>query len=55
MENVTVSKILYEVIEKVCSEYCKFPEQYTKEYGDNEEAEDKLSAERCENCILNKL
>jgi hypothetical protein len=49
MEDVTVSKILSEVVESICDEYCKYPEQYK---GDNE---DDLYSEHCDKCPLNKL
>ena len=45
----TVVNIIHEVIESICNEYCKFPEQYTE---DNEE---NLYSEHCEKCPLNKL
>lgn len=50
----TVSKILEDVIEAICNEYCKFPEEYSSKYKD-EEAEEKLYSERCDNCPLNRL
>lgn len=45
----TVTDILHEVIQKMCDEYCKYPEQYTGE------DEDKLYEEKCDNCPLNLL
>lgn len=43
----TVTGILHEVIQKMCDEYCKYPEQYKGE------DEDKLYEEKCDNCPLN--
>ncbi|MEE1048208.1 MAG: hypothetical protein U0M60_12395 [Clostridia bacterium] len=45
----TVTAILQEVIQKMCDEYCKYPEQYKGE------DEDKLYEEKCDNCPLNLL
>lgn len=55
MENVTVSKILCEVCDTICDNHCKFPEIYEQMYADEEEAFEKLYAEKCENCVLNNL
>lgn len=48
-------RLINELIEKICTEYCKFPEQYEQKYSDEEEAEEMLYKERCGNCILIKL
>ena len=55
MENVTVSKILCEVIDTICDKHCKFPEIYEKKYADEYEAAEKLSAEKCDKCVLCNL
>ena len=47
--------LINELIEKICMEHCKFPEQYEQKYSDEKEAEEMLEKEHCENCILNKL
>ena len=52
---MTVVEIIEEVIEKMCSDYCKFPEQYEKEYGDSDEGVDKMAEDRCGKCPLNRL
>lgn len=54
-KNVSVVNIIQEVIETVCDKYCKYPEQYKEKFVDEDLAFDKMSEERCENCILNKL
>ena len=47
----TVHNIIVEVVEKVCDEYCKWPEKY----GDSDEEQDKLMEEHCDKCVLNRL
>lgn len=47
--------LMCEVIEDICDNYCKWPEKYKGEIKDEDEAYDKLMAEKCENCPLNKL
>lgn len=46
---MTVSKILEEVINSMCDEYCKYPEQY------KDDNEDDLYTKRCDKYPLNKL
>ena len=45
----TVTEMIQKAVEKMCDEYCKFPQMYT------EENEDKLYEEHCDGCVLNKL
>ena len=52
---MTVTKIIEEVIETICDEHCKFPDEYRKKYGGDEEAEEHLYREKCDKCVLNKL
>lgn len=49
MADMTVSKILEEVIDSMCDKYCKYPEQY------KDDNEDDLYAKHCDKCPLNKL
>lgn len=52
---MTVVEIIVEVVEKMCSDYCKFPEQYVKEYGDSDEGLNKMFEDHCDKCPLNRL
>lgn len=45
----SVVNIIQEVIEEICDNHCKFPDQYS------EENEERLYEEHCDNCPLNKL
>lgn len=49
MADATVSKIIEDVVESICDNYCKYPEQYA------EADEEKMYEERCDKCPLNKL
>ena len=52
---MTVTETIQKCADKICDEYCKFPEQYFSKYADEHEAEEKLYRERCDKCILNEL
>lgn len=54
-ESVTVVETIEEVVEKICSDYCKFPEEYTKKYGDSDEGLNKMFEDHCDKCPLNRL
>lgn len=54
-EKVTIESILSEVVNAICTDYCKFPEKVYSETHDAGEADDILFKEHCENCPLNKL
>lgn len=51
----SVVNTIQEVIETVCDKYCKFPDEYSQKYQDEDQAIDNLLKEKCEGCILNKL
>lgn len=52
----SVYNVLVEVIETVCDKYCKFPEEYSRKFGgDEDKALEELCKEKCESCVLNKL
>jgi hypothetical protein len=53
-ESVTVVETIEEVIEKMCSDYCKYPEEYTKKYGGYEGTK-KMIEDHCDKCPLNRL
>ena len=50
MGEKTIPNVLEEIASAVCDRYCKYPEQYEKEYGDEDEAYEKLWTERCAEC-----
>ena len=50
---VKVSEILDHIGAEICDKYCKWPEQYKDEKGD--EMECKLYDEHCEKCPLNMI
>ncbi len=52
---MTVVEIIEEVVEKMCSDYCKFPEEYTKKYGGGYEGTKKMMEDHCDKCPLNRL
>lgn len=49
MEKQSITEIIEEVKEAICSRYCKYPEKYTAE-----EWED-LFTEICKDCPLDRL
>lgn len=55
MKLLTVVELILWVIEEVCDNYCKYPEQYLRKYKNEDEAIERLCSERCEKCPLNKL
>ena len=50
---VKVTEILDHVAAEICDKYCKWPEQYKDDNGD--ELECKLYDEHCEKCPLNMI
>lgn len=54
-DKVTIESILSEVVNAICTDYCKFAEKVYTEYKDVDAADDILIKEHCENCPLNKL
>ena len=54
-EKVTIAGILSDVVNAICTDYCKFPEKVYTEHKDVDAADDILMKEHCENCPLNKL
>ena len=54
-ESVTVVETIEEVVEKICSDYRKFTEEYTKKYGDSDEGLNKMFEDHCDKCPLNRL
>ena len=51
----SVVDIIADVVQTMCDEHCKFPQQYFNKFSNEEEAEEHLYSEKCEKCILNKL
>ena len=54
-EVMSVVEILQWIIEEICDNYCKWPEQYRKKYKNEDEAVERLLCEKCDKCCLNKL
>jgi len=54
-EDKSVYGIMVEVIDSICNEYCKWPEQYSRDETKEGEAEDRLYDERCTACPFNRL
>jgi hypothetical protein len=52
---MTVSKIIEEVVNKMCDKYCKYADYYNEHYSDEDIATEKLCKEYCDGCPLNKL
>lgn len=51
--HIRVSEILDHMAGEICDKYCKWPEQYKDDTG--EELETKLYDEHCEKCPLNMI
>lgn len=51
----SVVDIIEGVCEDLCTNYCKFPEVYEQRFSDEIEAEERLYAEKCDNCPLHLL
>lgn len=47
-EQKKVREIIKEVIEKICNDYCKYPEEYREKC-------ERLIDDQCCNCPLNRL
>ena len=52
MEQISVTKIIHEVIDEMCDKYCKYPNEWDPEKHDGQELFD---SEICQNCPLNRL
>ena len=47
-----IMQTLEKIASDICDKYCKYPDIYATEYGDNDEAFEKMCDERCEQCPL---
>lgn len=45
---------LGKIVNKICDEYCKWPEKYLEKYG-KEDANEKIVCEKCMHCPMMKL
>jgi len=54
-EEMTVTKLLAWIEDKICEEYCKYPEIAQGEVDDPDLAEDRLYLEYCTKCPLSRL
>lgn len=52
MSEITVTKIIQEVVEDMCDKYCKYPNEWDPEEHDGQELWD---GEICQNCPLSRL
>lgn len=48
-------KKLEELKERICDEYCKFPDNYALLYGDTDAAQEALEERACKECPLNEM
>ena len=51
-KQTTVFGILEDVANEMCDKYCKYPDEYAKQYGEDDE---RMCDEVCNKCPLNKL
>ena len=52
---LSVTDIIEDVKQKICDDYCKFPDECLAKYSDLDIADDELYRQYCENCPLNRL
>lgn len=52
---MSISEIIEDVKEHICDEYCRYTQEYRKTYTNPDEAEEKMTADRCSYCPLNRL
>ena len=52
---IRLPDILADVVDRMCTEYCKYPELVRSQVKDIGEADDKLIDDYCEHCPLNRL
>lgn len=53
--DMNVSEQIEAVRESICSDYCKYTEQYLATYKDPDDAEERLLADMCNFCPLCRL
>ena len=54
-EVTMTGKKLEELKERICDEYCKFPDNYALLYGDTDAAQEALEERACKECPLNEM
>ena len=54
-KTMSIVELIQWIINEICNNYCKFPEQYFKKYKDEGEAYEHLLCEKCGKCAINKL
>lgn len=55
MDNKTISRMLEEIGEEFCDKYCKYPEEFLKNYDDPDEAHEVMIEDWCPNCPVQRL
>ena len=50
-----ITKIIEEVREEICSDYCKYTEEYLSKYKNPDEANERMLADKCNFCPLGRL
>ena len=51
----TVSEMIQEIADKICNDYCKYPETVRSQMKDIDLANDMLVKSYCDKCPLNRL
>ena len=46
---------LNELKEHICDDYCRFPYEYGRRYGDPDAAQEAMEEWECKQCILNEM
>jgi len=52
---MTIPEEMDIIAERICTEYCKYPEEYESSHEDMDEATQKLLDEKCSKCPLMRL
>lgn len=51
----TVPEMIQEIADKICNDYCKYPDQVRSQVKDIDDAENTLIATYCDGCPLQRL
>ena len=51
----TVPEMIQEIADKICNDYCKYPDQVRSLVKDIDDAENMLMATYCDGCPLQRL
>ena len=55
IQDMTIGEQVEAIKEELCRDYCRHTQEYLSCYKDPDEAQEKLLADMCQYCVMNRL